>query len=80
MAERITSDLALAAYIRLRAKTDKLKIQNTDTFRKNGREFVFKFDDPDDQFDEISLQFSNSESFSFDNEVRVLKTLLKNKR
>lgn len=76
---RSTSDLGLAAYIRMKAKRNNLSIKNVDNSCRIGTKFEFKFEDPESLFDKLSLEYSESESFAFDNEVRVLKTLLKNR-
>ena len=78
---RETSDISLSAYIRLKIKENPdLGIENIGVDGQRGSKFNFKFEDHSGVFDDLSMQYSSSESFAHDNEIRILKTLLKSKQ
>lgn len=66
----VTSDIGIAAYLQLLQK--KLLVCQRDS---NGR-FRFEFDDSDNDCEEKSLEFVNSDFCRFDNYIRNLKKLL----
>ena len=75
-----TGDLAFAAY----ANMQGLRVVRAREFRKGPiTEYKFAFDDPPTEqhphgrWDELQLDFANSESASFDATVRTLKRLCK---
>lgn len=72
--ERDTKDLALAAYAHMRG----LKIlRAVECRRGRANEYQFLFDDPAGEWDQIAVDFTNSEAIRFDNSVRGLKKLCK---
>lgn len=80
MADRTISDLAIAVYLRLRIKRDHLNMKNISIHSNDGRGFKFTFSDPDDLFDMLCMEYSISESLDFDNEMKTVKTIMRNKR
>jgi hypothetical protein len=64
-----TSDLALAAYLKLKG----LKLVGA---KKNNKRFDFTFEDPDDRAGEIALEFVNSDMRRYDDEIRSLKKII----
>lgn len=69
-----TRDLAFAAY----AHMVGLRVVRAEECRQgNANEYRFSFDDPDGQWEEIYVAFTNSEASRFDNSVRALKKLCK---
>lgn len=73
-AHRDTGDLALAAYAHMRG----LRIIKAEEF-KRGRitEYRFTIRDPEEQWDSLCIDFSNSEAARHDSSVRTLKRLCK---
>lgn len=70
-----TSDIALAAYLRLKGLA-LLECSN------EGPKFRFLFEDPDNQAQDLALEFINSDFRRYDDEMRSLKKVLysRNKR
>lgn len=73
-----TNDLAFAAYAHMRG----LKVQKATKWQRGTvTEYKFVFADPPDgdnpngQWDQLLIDFANSESLSFDGSVRTLKRL-----
>lgn len=67
-----TSDIALAAYFKLKG----LKL--IDCSRQD--KFFFKFEDPNGKAEELALEFANSECRRYDDEMRSLKKIIYNKQ
>jgi len=67
---RTTKDLAVAAYVYLQG----LKITRAVRL-KGSYEFEFAFKDPEDKFDQLVLDFANSDCHRYDSAVRTLKKL-----
>ena len=67
----ITSDIALAAYLKLRG----LKLIGCERQDK----FVFEFEDPEKQAEALALDFANSEIRRYDDEMRSLKKIIYSK-
>ena len=65
-----TSDLAIAAYLMMRG----LKLSNA-SVQKGGR-FMFKFEDPNNEAFQMSIEYVNSESAKFDAHIKNLKNIL----
>lgn len=74
---RSTGDLALAAYAHMKGFS-VLKAQET----RRGRitEYAFTFADPDEQWNDLCVEFANSEAQRHDTSVMVLKRLCKRGR
>ena len=72
MAEYITSDLSLAAFLLMRG----LKLSSAEKVLSG--KFKFSFNDPDNRAKKLALDFVNSEFCEFDNQVRNLKKLIYN--
>jgi hypothetical protein len=71
-AQKETGNLSFAAFLYMKG----FKIVKATQSRARGNvEYSFLIDDPDDQWDELSIEFANSESSRFDNAVRTLKQL-----
>jgi len=69
-----TTNLSFAAFAHMK----ELRIVKATERRGRGNvEYSFGFDDPDDRWDELNIEFANSESSRFDNAVRTLKQLCK---
>ena len=68
----ITSDIALAAYMKLKG----LKLIECG----RGEKFNFVFEDPDSEAELLSLEFSNSEIRKYDDEMRSLKKIIYSKK
>jgi len=64
-----TSDIALAAYL-------KLKGMILVECGKDGQKFRFVFEDPGDQGEQFALEFVNSDFRRYDDEIRSLKKVL----
>jgi hypothetical protein len=64
-----TSDIALAAYL-------KLKGMRLVECGKDGQKFRFVFEDPDSEGAELALEFVNSDFRRYDDEIRSLKKVL----
>ena len=73
-----TTDLALCAYIKMRSQVDNTVKMKFLKYRKinESRKIEFSLSDPDNQADNVTVEFLNSESKQFDSEVRDLKKLL----
>lgn len=70
---RTTRDLALAAYMMMRG----LQIKKAERRNGGGRaSFSFTIHDPEGQFDQLAVDFANSESQRFDSCVRTVKKLM----
>lgn len=67
-----TSDIALAAYLKLKG------IRLIDC-GKDGQKFSFVFDDPDNACEDLALEFANSDCRRYDDEMRSLKKVLYSK-
>jgi len=67
-----TSDIAIAAYLMMRG----LKLADAST-QKSGR-FMFKFEDPNSEAFNLSIEYVNSESAKFDAHIKNLKSILFN--
>ena len=65
-----TSDIGIAAYLQLR------KIKLLECKRLESGKFFFKFEDPNSECQQKSLEFLESEFCKFDNNVRNLKKIL----
>ena len=65
-----TSDLSIAAYLMMKG----MKLSNA--FRASNGQFMFEFDDPDNEGTKFAIEFTNSESAVYDNHVRNLKKIL----
>ena len=68
-----TSDIALAAYLKLQGL---LLIE----CGKNDGKFHFVFEDPDDTAEKLSLEFINSDMRKYDDEMRSLKKVIHSKK
>ncbi len=64
-----TSDIALAAYMRLRG------LELLECY-KDGQRFYFSFSDENHQTEQLALDFINSDCRRYDDEMRSLKKLL----
>ena len=64
-----TSDIALAAYLKLQG----MRLVECD---QEGRKFRFVFDDYDGNGEKFALDFVNSEFRKYDDEMRSLKKVL----
>ena len=64
-----TSDLALAAYLKLKG----LKLIGA---KKQGSKFDLTFEDPENKAGEIALEFVNSDMRRYDDEIRSIKKIL----
>jgi len=64
-----TSDIALAAYL-------KLKGMLLVDCGRDGQKFRFTFEDPEDEGGALAIEFSNSECRRYDDEIRSLKKIL----
>ena len=71
--EFTTSDIALAAYLKLRG------LNLVECGRRDNK-FLFVFEDPEDKAGKLSLEFVNSETRRFDDEMRSLKKVIYSKR
>ena len=74
-----TGDLAFAAYALHRGLT----VMRARERRRGGNgacEYGFAFEDPDDRWEELHVDFANSEAASFDAAMRTLKKLCKRDR
>jgi len=69
---RSTKDLGFAAFCRMR----KLVLRSAK--RVSRKVFEFNFEDPHYRWDDLKLEFSNSESADFDASMRHLKKMLNN--
>jgi hypothetical protein len=65
-----TKDLAFAAYCRMR----RLRVQAARRLNKGQFEFVFY--DPEGVWDQLHIEFGNSEAAEFDAAVRALKKMV----
>jgi len=65
-----TNDIALAAYFLMMG----VKIEHV----KNGRPFVFVFNNENNVCNNLAIEFLNSESSRFDDSMKKIKTILKN--
>ena len=66
----ITSDIGIAAYLQL----NKFKL--VECRRLDTGKFHFKFEDPEQKCQSLSLEFLDSDFCKFDNNVRNLKKVL----
>jgi len=66
---RYTDDLSFAAYVYMRG----LRVIKATEQRRGGVEYRFMFEDPDEKWEEIQVEFMNSEAAQYDNSVRQLK-------
>lgn len=67
-----TNDLGFAAYAHMRG----LKIVKAAKWkRERAIEYQFTFDDAEEIWNQLELDFANSESLNFDSSVRTLKKL-----
>lgn len=74
--EFVTTDLALTAYIKMQSQIDTACKMKFKRFNKaNGRKIEFIFDDPQEQADDMQVQFLNSPCKLFDSEIRDLKKI-----
>ena len=67
-----TSDIALAAYLKLKG------LQLVDCGRDD--KFFFTFEDPEDQAGQMALDFANSDARRYDDEMRSLKKIIYSKK
>lgn len=67
-----TSDIALAAYLKLKG------VRLVDC-GKDGQKFSFTFEDPGDTCESLALEFANSDCRRYDDEMRSLKKVLYSK-
>ena len=67
---RATRHLSLAAYVKMRG----LKLMSVRRERNDKAKFIF--DDPDAVFEQLRVDFANSESARHDDEVRGLKQMM----
>jgi len=74
---RETGNMALVAYAHMKGMRVVKAEQST---RGRALEFNFVVHDPDDQWDEISTDFVNSESARYDSSVRILKRMCRSGR
>ena len=65
---RVTKDLALAAYLKMKG----IPIVRA---TRRGRDFEFTFRDPDGLWDSLTIEFVNSECSRYDDSMRSLKKL-----
>lgn len=73
---RDTGNLAFAGFVHMKG----LKVIKAREWRsKNSKalEFMFTFQDPDNNWEELHMEFANSEARNFDQSVRALKRLCK---
>jgi len=68
----ITSDIALAAYLKLCGL--RLIECNRDS------KFNFVFEDPEDKAEKLALDFANSDMRRYDDEIRSLKKIIYSKK
>lgn len=66
---RKTRDLALATYMKLKG------LPVVRATRRNRHDFEFLFRDPDNRWDELTIEFVNSDCRRYDDEMRSLKKL-----
>jgi hypothetical protein len=67
--------LSLAAYLKMKG----LKLDSVKRPVSGSAQFYFIFHDPDGQFETLEVEFFNSESRKFDDEVRALKDMIRTK-
>jgi len=67
-----TSDIALAAYLKLKG----LKLVQCS---RDGK-FQFVFEDPENQAEDLALEFVNSDIRKYDDEIRSLKKVIYSKK
>ena len=67
-----TSDIALAAYLKLKG------LQLIDCGRED--KFFFTFEDPEGKAAQMSLDFANSDVRRYDDEMRSLKKIIYSKK
>lgn len=73
-AQRETGDLALAAYAHMKG----FRIVKAEEIRKGHiTEYRFMVHDPEERWDELCVDFANSEASQHDASVRTLKRLCK---
>ena len=65
-----TSDIGIAAYLQLR------KFKLLECKRLESGKFFFRFEDPNSECQQRSLEFLESDFCNFDNNVRNLKKIL----
>jgi hypothetical protein len=65
-----TSDLSIAAYLMMKG------MKLVDANRTSNGQFMFEFNDPNNQGTKFAIEFTNSESAVFDNHIRNLKKIL----
>ena len=65
-----TSDLSIAAYLMMKG------MKLVDAYRGPSGQFMFEFNDPNQEGPKLAIDFTNSESAVFDNHVRNLKKVL----
>jgi len=70
-----TNDIALGAYVNMRAKRDPSLGVTLVKVERNGASSTYLFKDEQDKIDELIVQFPSSESAEFDSQVRMLKSI-----
>ena len=66
---RNTRDLPLAAWMKMKG------LRIVSAARRGRHEFAFAFADPDQRWDDLEVEFTNSESRLFDDSMRSIKKL-----
>lgn len=70
-----TTDIALAAWLKMRSNDEGITVLFKDAVQKAGKKFVFIFDDPDNQARGLAVGFVNSDCHRYDSEMRALKLI-----
>ena len=65
-----TSDLSIAAYLMMKG------MKLLDAKRANSGQFMFEFDDPNNEGVMYAIEFASSDCAVYDNHVRNLKKIL----
>lgn len=74
-----TSDLGLAAWLNVPGQNGRPRLDMVKCERESGGRFSFVFADPNNQGDTLAVAFTKSESAQFDQQMRLLKSLLMNR-
>ena len=69
-----TTDLGFAAYLLM----NDMKIVKLESNNYGGK-YNFKFEDNNSKFDELQMNYMNSESRKFDGSMRIIKMMIKTK-
>lgn len=72
-----TTDMATYGYIMLRSQIDdNIKTRLKQIIRENGKKAVFVFEDPENQSDQLVVDFINSDIKQFDSIIRDVKKII----